>query len=392
MLKQAYNRESIAKVINRQDVKKWKLWNDKNEQEIKTEQLAQTLREKELKVAPFYSSKHRGATTYQVSSPEDLFSIRLLDKYLRRIYKVKQSDRSQIIKQIKTLLRDNSNLSVLRIDIKKCYESIPRLKLLKKVETDMVLSPQSRKLLKSIFDQCERQEIEGLPRGLSVSPTLSELYLEDLDDKIRKNKAVIYSQRYVDDYLIIYDSYKKDKLNYFINKEVEEIDLRINEGSDKFINQSVKDIEFTFLGYLFKVNHRNNNENKVSVTISKDKLKKIKLKIILALLDFNKNRNFSLLSQRINYLSTVRAARKHENGVLLSGLRYNYRHVTDEFECLKGIDGFYLKLISKSRFNFSRDEYENLKKKSFYGHTSKKIKSEFTNKKVIDITRIWKDV
>ena len=131
MLKQAYNRESIAKVINRQDVKKWKLWNDKNEQEIKTEQLAQTLREKELKVAPFYSSKHRGATTYQVSSPEDLFSIRLLDKYLRRIYKVKQSDRSQIIKQIKTLLRDNSNLSVLRIDIKKCYESIPRLKLLK---------------------------------------------------------------------------------------------------------------------------------------------------------------------------------------------------------------------------------------------------------------------
>ena len=50
--------------------------------------------------------------------------------------------------------------------------------------------------------------ISGVPLGMPFSSALSEIYLEDFDDAIRREFAPIFYVRYVDDILII-KSYPK---------------------------------------------------------------------------------------------------------------------------------------------------------------------------------------
>lgn len=392
MLKQIYNKAAVAKTVCKQDVWKWDLWDNRDEQEYVTNSIANSIMEGNFKISPFKESLHRGKRTYQASSFEDLISIRLLDKYIRRIYKVKQSDRNQIIKQVKTLLRDSSDLDVIKIDIKKCYESIPKDRIIRKIENDMILAPHSKWLLSSIFQQCENQKIEGLPRGISVSATLAELYLEDIDKFIKGQRAVIYSKRYVDDFLIISESSQSDALLKNLDIKLSSLGLELNKKSDKFKKMKITNSEFNFLGYKFQTSPIRNKPNKVQVRIADEKISKIKRKVALCFIQFKKDKNFKLLSQRINYLATVRIAKKHDNGTLLGGTRYSYQHVNNSFECLRSVDGFYLNLMKEKRFNLNKRQLIELSKKSFYGYAKNKKISKFTVNKIFIITRIWKNV
>ena len=97
MLKQTFDRDSIAKLITPKDVWTWGLWSNSLEQEASLTRLVESIQNKIGTISHLDIHKHRGKNTYQASCVEDAIKFRNLDRCIRRIYKVKQSDRNKII-------------------------------------------------------------------------------------------------------------------------------------------------------------------------------------------------------------------------------------------------------------------------------------------------------
>ncbi len=391
MLKQTFDNAAIAKVLTPEDIWRWNVWNKPEEKNDAIDALANSIQAKGFKVSALKRETRRGKPTYQADNIEDVIAIRLLDRYIRRIYKVRQSDRNRIISQVRTVLSDSGDYMVMRLDIKQCYESMDFEKSIHKLANDMILAPSCMRLLNSISTYCKHEGIKGLPRGLAISPTLAELYLEPIDKYIKGEEGVIYATRYVDDFFILVDKAKENELKINLKQNLKEIGLSLNEEPHKQYIGSSQEAKFDYLGYSISVNPKKGKENTVALTISKQKLHKIKQKVAISLNEHKNIPDMKLLKQRLTYLTVLKVIKNNGNGTLLGGLAYNYRYVSDEFNCLKTIDGFLMKMINNSRFSFNNPEKTILLKTSFYGSVRNKKQGKFTRSKAAKISRVWKD-
>nr|WP_169530634.1 antiviral reverse transcriptase Drt3a [Spongiibacter tropicus] len=380
------------KALSPRDIYRWDIILEHGDIEAAIEKTVNHWKSKNLSLSPIQNRTLFGKNTFTPASMEDAFEIKLLDRFIRRIYKVRQSDRNRIVKQLKTLLKDSSETHLLRVDIKNCYENIPLEKLISKFSDDFLLTPECINILKNInTDLKNRHNFSGLPRGLSISPTLAELYLERLDREISSHREVIYSARYVDDIIVILPSNKDSEIKNHIKETLEKMGLSINDSPKKQYNGPSKSANFEYLGYAFKVQERKNKPNLVNLEISESKINKIKHRIIKSLLDHKKNNNITLLKRRLEYLSMLKTVKKGKNGDLLAGLAHNYQHVTDDFECLKKVDGFLCAKIQEPRFHLTTQQKGKINKISMYGNTKNRKIGNFSNKQTINIMRAWKN-
>lgn len=129
------------------------------------------------------------------------FAMKQIQFNIRRLYKVKQANRHDIICQLREVLADKFPKTIIRTDVKSFYESIPRKKLLDKLSRDTLLSVSTKKIIRKILYEYGKVtgEKKGLPRGLGISAYLSELYMRDFDKTVKSFPDVIYYARYVDD-------------------------------------------------------------------------------------------------------------------------------------------------------------------------------------------------
>ena len=140
----------------------------------------------------------------------------------------------------------------LKIDIKNFYPSINHKKLTqilkRKIRKPEILSlihnAITNKTLLSYKEKVPSID-KGIPQGLSISNILASIYLFNLD-KLFKQKRVFSYFRYVDDILILHNNPKYDEIKDLITKELQELDLQINE--EKIEEGNIID-EFTYLGY-----------------------------------------------------------------------------------------------------------------------------------------------
>ena len=249
MLKQTFDLNSITKILTTEDIWRWNIWGKPEEKENAIESLVTSIQAKNFNISPLKCEIRRGKPTYQASNIEDVILIRLLDRYIRCIYKVRQSDRNRIIRQVSTVLRDSGDYSVMRLDIKECYESMDFNASIRKLGDDMILAPSCMQLLSSISTYCRNMSIKGLPRGLAISPTLAELYLEPIDKYIKGEEGVIYATRYVDDFFILVEKNKVDKLKDNLKLKLSNIGLSLNEQQHKQYIGSSQSAIFDYLGY-----------------------------------------------------------------------------------------------------------------------------------------------
>jgi hypothetical protein len=366
MLKQLFDKSAVAKVLSTEDVWKWNLWTTEEERDSSIEHLAESIYEKNFSISPFIKKIKRDKPTYQVSNIQDQISIRLLDRYIRRIYKVRQSDRQKIVGQLKTVLKDSGDYTAMRLDIANCYESMNFERLILKLDNDMILAPVCVQLLESILSRCQESQISGLPRGLSISPTLAEICLKPIDKFIKSQEGVIYSTRYVDDFFILVDKTSAHRLKSNLELRLSQLGLRLNQDHHKRYIGDSRSSEFDYLGYAFEVNFQKGKENSVKVTISSKKIDKIKTKIAISFNEYIKSPNISLLKQRLNYLSTLKVIKSNENGCLLGGIAFNYKHVSDNFNSLKAVDGFFKKIVDDNRYSLNPTDKSLLLKTSFH--------------------------
>lgn len=292
--------------------------------------------------------------------------LRKLNDNVKRIYKDEQANRRIIINQVKTLLEDTTPSLIIKTDIKSFYESINRNRIIEKVQDDALLSYHSIKLIKKIFDHPLIKEKTGLPRGVNLSATLSEIYLRKFDNWIRSKKGIFYYARFVDDMIIFTHSINA------INNLQNEISEKLGELAEGLIlnrekTQTFKSININnkrpleYLGYKF-IKENQKKHDSLKITIADKKVKKVKTRIIKALLDYSENLDFNLLVNRIKFLTGNYSIRKRTDGTdLRAGLYYNYMEVTD-LSVFDELNKFYLKAINSKNGAFGRKISSSLSK------------------------------
>jgi hypothetical protein len=140
------------------------------------------------------------------AEPETFFVIKQLQRNINRIYGVKQANRHDLVCQVRDMLGGSFPLELVRTDISSFYESINRNKLLKKLDSDQLLSPASKKYIKQVLASygAKSSTEVGVPRGVGISAYLAELYLRDVDNAIRDTAGLVLYCRFVDDIVAIF--------------------------------------------------------------------------------------------------------------------------------------------------------------------------------------------
>lgn len=200
---------------------------------------------------------------------------------LKRCYRLYPANRDVIIEQIKGLLDNGMSKIVIRADIRSFFESIPQQGLVSKLADDGFVSKKTVKYLKGLFyaynDKAENKEGMGLPRGLSFSSHLAELFMRPIDERIKQTEGGVYYKRYVDDILIVADPAKGDEEHYWnvVDGVFKERGLALHNGSEKkYIacwDGTTMEEQFDYLGYKFVY-----RKGKLDVCLSQKRYQKYK--------------------------------------------------------------------------------------------------------------------
>lgn len=325
--------------------------------------------------------------------------LRKLDENISRIYQEKQANRRLIIKQIITLLGETSPFWILKTDIKSFYESIDRKYLFQKLKDDSMLSYHSQFLIERIEEYLNKESIVGLPRGINISSTLSEICLRKFDLEIKQHKSVYYYARFVDDILIFCNSKEvakalEENMNRILPKG-----LRKNKAKTSIFDGSIIPFEkpLIYLGYKFWIT-KPEGKKKVNISIADKKVQKIKTKIVKSIFNYIKTSDFELLVKRIKFLSGNYSVRNNEKtNDLLAGIYYNYPSI-NQIGVLNELNCFYHKLINASnggvgtkvQSSLNPFQLRRLQKFSFMSGFKKKMVKRFTKEELKNITNCWK--
>lgn len=330
--------------------------------------------------------------TYKIENtkdnPEIFFALKQVQKNIKASFKIKTSNRYEISNQVINMLDNNFPKYVIRTDIESFFESIPHNKLKEKLNKNHILNIESKNIINKILDQYGElsKTNKGVPRGVGISSYLAELYMEDIDNKIKALPNLTYYARYVDDMILVFTpNTKYDKTCYLkkILKIIKSEGLQLKKEKTKSYNLYKKsNIKLEFLGYqIFK-----NNDSKIEVSITSSKCDKYKEKIDLSIKDYIRNINYNeksarkLLRNRLKYLTGNTRLLNAKKDILI-GIYFSNILLTDTKK-LKGLDDYLKYKLDKLnptinlQDKFSKYSFEKgFKEKTFYKFDVKTLKA-----------------
>lgn len=379
--------------------------------EIKEENLIEKLRmvssrvtSSNFKIKMLVNKTKFSKPVYQTNKLiENILTLKQLQYNFRKLYKVKQANRYAIISQLKSLLDDGFPKIIFKTDIKEFYESIPHDNLFKKISDESLLTPMSIKFIRQILDEFKRLSgsvQKGIPRGIGISPYLAELYMRDVDSKIKNIQNVIYYTRYVDDIIVIFLP-SIDNVTIDYKRSVEEIlsaeGLVLNNepGKTKLIDLSNREIDqdyiLEYLGYKFRSGYKSKKHIQLILTISERKKKKYGERLLNAFELYRKDskrdekKARKIFVKRIRFLmSNTRLINNKKN--VITGVYYTNNLVNRDTD-FKVLDRFFLFLINK--YNLSMSLKNRLLRNSFLNGFNPKCISKFSAMELNKIKKDW---
>ncbi|MDX1959616.1 MAG: antiviral reverse transcriptase Drt3a [Leptospiraceae bacterium] len=390
-----YSQKSLRKAIRSQDFWRFKFRKEDIKKEI--ERIASFVAVDSNKIVLLNKTKLKSKDVFIAGSLDDTLLLRCTDWILKKGFFISNFDRNEDIKQIINLVSHNKNYSIYRTDIKNFFESIKFNEVVSRLENSDFFNFSVIEYLKSLEQYLKNKNVYTIPRGLSISSTLSNIYLMELDKLIYKDFNVIFYSRYVDDILLITEDDTSEIFNR-ISIWMNANGLSLNTEKTKHIKSNNPDRSFEYLGYKFiKPN------DKYEIGIAEKKINKIKTRICLAIKGFLKDRNYSLLLRRLQFLSgntEMKIAGRSKR--LVHGIRYQYSLASKENLriYIKELDIFYHKLLKAKRYSVSMklrnilnsSQYTELKNISFSAGFEKKITRFEDRKSISQIKRIWMHV
>lgn len=355
MLTTEFSKRSLRSMIRRKDGNQGVL-KEKHLREAYLAWLEEAIAANKFRFGKLKPLKVGSFLAYQPTLLGDDLVLRRINGIIRNRYSTRQADRNTIIQQATVLLEENCPKHIYKVDIAKFYESIDRNFIIKKLLDDNLISSTTHNLISILFEHFGSYTKYGLPRGLSISATLSELYLKDVDKKIAEMDGVYYYSRYVDDMIIFSSKKQPDILSKISTLLPRTMKLNFDKCLDYYVGcnclitcecgnspckcsikctcPSIPMIEINYLGYKLsspKIPIRDPKKRiAVDVSMAENKVKRIKARMVMAFLDHHKSSNFALLHDRIKFLTENRRIKTQgRRGKLMSGVHYNYPLVTN---------------------------------------------------------------
>ena len=148
---------------------------------------------------------------------------RVLQQKIKQVYQLTTSNRNLIAAQLRNILADRYPKIVVKADVQSFYESIDFDGVIKKMESDHMMSSQFISLLKNIKYQYGEYsgKDKGIPRGIGVSAFIAEYEMRKFDNQVKAMDGLLYYARFVDDVIAIFSagsSNTKDEI-YQIGKD-----------------------------------------------------------------------------------------------------------------------------------------------------------------------------
>lgn len=410
MLDQNFSASNFLKLTTKADPRRHNLGRRKSDYQKVLEQISDEIHHSGFAFKDQCRVSSRGEYIYQTTNRTDTFALRKLSDNLSRLHDAKQASRSQIIDQVVSLLNETGPYFVIKLDIKKFYNNINCKTVIDAINRDPRPSYNTKRVLELLTQTPAFTENGGLPRGLGVSATLSEIALKQFDKLITRVTGVYYYARYVDDMILF--SYENPEKVVADIKALLPTPLELNPEKEKIVHHNGKVFscssgppEFDYLGYTFvgrmveKVG--TDIQPRITIKIAEKKLKKMKTKVMLCLHDLIKNKDVALCALRLKFLTAnvaMKSSAKH--GQLYSGIFFNYpkADVGPVSQQLSALDTFTRKAIFSKSGGFgaglnlalAHTDRVKLARYSFLKGYQGKLKYDFGREKLINIARCWK--
>lgn len=225
----------------------------------------------------------------------------------------------------------------IKLDVRSFYASIDHDKLFKIIK-EKIHKPEivhliwnairTETLVYPIKEKMEKKERTiGIPEGLSISNSLANIYMLNIDRKYRNEQYISY-YRYVDDILILVNEDEFSIVKKEISEDIEELGLELNEKKDEGkIAES-----FEYLGYVISLNDE--------VTVRKSSILKIEQSIEELFRTIPRD-NIAYLQWKLNLKITGFILNKHKYGWM-----FFYSQITDK-KLLYHLDDVVEKLIRR---------------------------------------------
>lgn len=352
-------------------------------------------------------------TAYRIDKLEDALVVRKLGANLKMMLSKQGSGRAFIVANLALLIEEGLPYRLYRLDVKSFYESFDVPDILANMATFPQLNPRSQHILTALLNHYVTIGGKGVPRGLAISATLSDLMMVQFDKDIFAHPAVNFYARYVDDIIIISNALE-DK-GAFIRAIEQKLPtgLLLNETKKSIVTarDRVKQVTtpitpilcLDYLGYQLVVSEPIKSKDNpifrnITVNIANTKIKKIKARIIRSFIDFHKNGDWHLLLNRIKYLTSNFSIFDVDKGNRkLAGIFHSYPQVSNESSSLQELDHFLRnavlakvgRVFSKTSPMLSAFQKRTLLSQSFKNGHSRRIFIYFSPINISEIQRCW---
>lgn len=320
-----------------------------------------------------------GKPVAQVRTYRSKLAVRKIDENLRAGNVGFGDDRRAVVQSLRSVLSEALRYNLYKLDVRQFYESFDHQLVMLHLRKNDQLSNGTRRVVDSLLRQHVINGNAGLPRGLSLSSTLSDLMMAGLDSYIEGHKEVFFYRRYVDD-LTIVTSQREDPPQFLADLSIQlsKLSPGLAFKSSKHYQLSVKRFQtkvakkgkspnfksFDYLGYAYNVAVDQHKEisppgREVWLDIASKKVAKIKTRIIKSFLAYLKNKDFDLLDKRIRHLSSNMSLLDRSRGVRrMIGIHFNYPLVDyDQTQALHDLDRFLRNSLNSSKGRVFRKLY-----------------------------------
>lgn len=319
-----------------------------------------------------------GKIGFKIESKDhaQLFAMKQLQINLQKTFKVKQANRHLIMTNIKLLLKTRRPFYIIRTDVSSFFESIPQDQLRHTIMDNTLLSYKSKVFVNAILKEYEVEKAKlkddehddmkagyGVPRGIGISSLLSEIYMRDLDNSIKKRPEVIFYVRYVDDIFMLLAELPegKDIEEYYSDlvEKFKEKGLRLKSTDDikcslfNCFKHKDKTFEVSYLGYKLtittKISKSILKSAEVTYSMSDNKKERITMRIDNAFKHFDATNKYDIHQARKDLVDSLKLItgnvrlHKSKSGIK-TGLYYN----SDLLDDTKDLENLNTYLYSKT--------------------------------------------
>lgn len=353
----------------------------------------------------------RGKTVYRLDDLPSRVVLRRINRNLRRSTQTKQTDRNTTIRRLSKLLSEGAKHRVYKFDVKSFYETVDIDEIWLSVDENTAIDRKTSVLLRSFIDLCRDNDVTGVPRGLSISATLSELALRGFDQFCRDMEETYFYARYVDDIVLVTNGNEdpeefKEKIAgqlptslRFHGEKSRVFDLQAFKKNDPPDTRAIDFLGYKLLFSQIVAGDGNRLYRDVKIDISDRKANRIKTRLVKSTEEFLHTRDLDDFVDRVKMLTgNYNIHSYRENRRVNVGLYCNYRLVDPTTSSsLLGLDKFFRAWVMghcgpmSARFSaaLSKQERLMLLKYSFQSSFSKRTFHHLSSDRIAVLKSCW---